>query len=678
MTKLALPRLLRFKSQRRVAFIAHSDSDEKLQTLPPNAFTPLQDDETYEPVLSPHKEYREVTPYSVSLGLLLGAIFTVAASYMPLKVGQGVTSDTPIAAIALGLAALWGRKDVLGENTMMQCIGSTGSMVNSGVLFVLPALFILQLQVTYSQFVWTTIMGGVLGIAYAIILRRYFVEHMHGRYPFPGSLATTEILLSTSQGGHSLKTILVSSTIGGLVDFATNSFGWWNAVFTSRFCTLGQQLADKYKFLFSIDIEAAVLAIGYLTGLRYAVVITAGSLFGWWCLIPLINFFADGQTIPVGANVAKLVKEMAPEEIFRQYVRFIGIGTLAMSGILGVVKMAPFIGIAFKDALCEIVKPRAHCKEVLRTQRDIPLSAVVGMIAVVAVVFAVMIKTGYAHTWVQSVLITAVLLIGSFLFSVVGTTSLAFTSSEPVSGLTLLTLIIGAQAMLGTGLAGDTGIVVVLLMAAVVCSCLFMTGCFVGDLKTAFWLGITPRKMQIWKLINIFLSAFISAGVVMVLAKSFGFSGAGSLAAPQANAVAAVVKPIMSGQAAPWMLYIVGAVLAVLLDMMRLPSLAFGLGLYLPLELTTPLLIGGLISHAAAACSNDDRISKLRHHRGILISSGFIAGGSIMGVFSAGLHVLGYDFAGLPWGHTGDPEFWSLIMYILLCTYYIWHTFRVK
>lgn len=654
----------------------HSDSDEKLHALPNNAFTPLNDAKEYEPVLSPHKEYKEATPYAVSLGVMLGAIFTVAASYMPLKVGQGITSDTPIAAIAIGLAAILGRKDVLGENTLMQCIGSTGSMVNSGILFVLPALFILQLQATYSQFVWTTIMGGVLGIAYAIILRNYFVEHMHGRYPFPGSLATTEILLSASQGGNNLKIILCSSIVGGLADFATNSFGWWNAVLTSRVCALGEQLASKYKFLFSVDIEAAVLAIGYMTGLRYAAIIAAGSMFGWWCLIPLINFFADGQTIPVGANAVKLVKEMSPEEIFRHYVRFIGIGTLAMSGILGVIKMAPFIGIAFKDALGGIFKTRVNNKEVLRTQRDIPLSWVVGMIAVVAIVFAVIIKLGYASTWLQAVLITLVLLIGSFLFSVVGTTSIAFTSSEPVSGLTLLTLIIGAQAMVSTGLAGDTGIVVVLLMATVVCSCLFMTGCFVGDLKTAFWLGITPQKMQIWKLINVLLSAFISAGVVMVLAKSFGFSGAGSLVAPQANAVAAVIEPIMSGQAAPWMLYIVGAILAILLDIMKVPSLAFGLGLYIPLELNIPLFIGGLISHAASTLSNDSLLNKIRHHRGILISSGFIAGGSIMGVLSAGLHVLGYDFAELPWGHTDNPEIWSWIMYIVLCSYYIWYTVR--
>lgn len=662
-------------AKRRLHLIDTSENKEQLH-LPNNAFTPLKDGEEYQPILSPYKEYKEATLYSVSLGLILGAIFTVAASYMPLKVGQGVTTDTPIAAIAIGLAAVLRRKNVLGENTMMQCIGSTGSMVNSGILFVLPALFILQLEVTYSQFVWTTVIGGFLGIAYAIIFRNYFVEHMHGRYPFPGSLATTEILLSGSQGSGSLKTILHSSVIGGIADFATNSFGWWNSVFTSRFCAWGEQLASTHKIMFSVDIEAAVLAIGYMTGLRYAAIIAAGSLFGWWGLIPLINFFADGQTIPVGANLLKLVKDMSPEEIFRNYVRFIGIGVLAMSGIIGVIKMSPFIGIAFKEALIGVFQTRSDEENILRTRRDIPLIWVVGMIACVAIAFAGIIRVGYAETWLQAMLITLVLLAGSFLFSIVGTTSIAFTASEPVSGLTLLTLIIGAQAMLGTGLLGDAGVMVVMLMAAVVCSCLFMTGCFVGDLKAAFWLGITPKKMQIWKLINVLFSAFVSAGVVIVLAKSYGFSGEGSLVAPQANAMAAVIDPIMSGQPAPWALYSVGAVLAICLEMMKVPALAFGLGLYIPLELNMPLLIGGIIAHIVSTRSKDSLVNKMRHHRGILISSGFIAGGSIMGVLSACLRIMGYDFAKLPWGHTSNPEIWSLILYIFLCSYYIWYAVR--
>lgn len=608
----------------------------------------------------------------------MGAVFTVAASYMPLKIGQGVTSDTPIAAIAIGLAAVLGRKNVLGENTMMQCIGSTGSMVNSGILFVMPALIILQIQTSYSQFVWTTLMGGVLGIAYAIILRNYFVEHMHGRYPFPGSLATTQILLSGSQGGGSLKIILHSSIVGGLLDFATNSFGWWNSVFTSRVFGWGDQLASLNKIVFSVDIEASVLAVGYMTGLRYAAIIAAGSAFGWWGLIPLINFFADGQAAAVGTNVIKLIKDMSPEEIFRNYVRFIGIGTLAMSGFLGVVKMSPFIKIAFREAFTGILRPSSCSGQIPRTRRDIPKSLVVGLIALAAIVFAVIMRFGYTDNWLQAVLITVVLLVGSFLFAVVGTTSLAFTATEPVSGLTLLTLIIGAQAMLSAGLFGNAGIMVVMLMSAVVCSCLFMTGCFVGDLKTAFWLGITPRKMQIWKLVGVVFSAFISAGVVIVLAESYGFSGEGALVAPQANAMAAVINPIMSGQAAPWTLYVVGAVIAVCLEMVKVPSLAFGLGLYIPLELNMPLLIGGIIAHIAANGSKDNLINKLRHHRGILISSGFIAGGSLTGVLSAVLRIFDYDFAKFTWGHSSNPEFWSLIVYSLLCMFFIGYIMKIR
>ncbi|SFM18889.1 OPT family oligopeptide transporter [Pelosinus propionicus] len=655
-----------------------SEQEEPLSALSDNAFTPLQEGEEYEPILSPYKEYKEVTVYSAALGILLGAIFTVAATYMPLKIGQGVTSDVPIAAIGIGLAAVLGRKNVLGENTLMQCIGSTGSMVNSGVIFVMPALFILQLQVSYNQLVWTTIMGGVLGIAFAIILRNYFVVHMHGQYPFPGSLSTTEILLSGAKGGDSLRILIYSSIVGGLADFATNSFGWWNSIFTSRFCAFGEQLASKHKVLFAVDIESVVVAMGYMTGLRYAAIIAAGSMFGWWCLIPFLNFFADGQTIAVGTNIVKLIKDMSPEEIFRNYVRFIGIGTLAMAGILGVIKMAPFIGIAFKEALVGIIKTNSHNGEVLRTRRDLPMSWVVGAVAAVGVVFAILIKAGYADTWLQSIAITFVLIIGGFLFSVVGTTSIAFTASEPVSGLTLLTLIIGAQAMVSTGLIGNAGIMVVLLMCSVVCSCLFMTGCFVGDLKAAFWLGITPKKMQIWKLVNVVFSAFIAAGVILVLASSFGFSGPGSLVAPQANAIAAVIDPLMSGQSAPWVLYLVGAVLAICLDMMKVPALAFGLGLYMPLALTIPLLVGGIISYVVSHRSDDALLNKLRQHRGVLVSSGFIAGGSLLGVLSACLRVMGYDFTELPWGHTDNPEIWSLVMYVLLCSYYIWYAAKPK
>jgi putative OPT family oligopeptide transporter len=655
-----------------------SESEAQFHSLPDNAFIPLNEGESYEPLLCPHKEYKEATFYSIGLGLLFGAIFTVASTYMPLKVGQGITSDVPIAAIAIGLASILGRKNTLGENTMMQCVGSTGSMVNSGIIFVLPALFILQMQATYSQFVWTTVLGGILGIAFAIILRNYFVVHMHGRYPFPGSLATTEILVSGAQGGNSLKIMIVSSIIGGLADFATNSFAWWNTLFTSRFCPLGAYFASKYKFLFTMDVEAAVLAMGYMTGLRYAAIIAAGSMFGWWCLIPFLSFFADGQTVPVGVGVTKLIKDMPPEAIFNNYVRYVGIGTLAMSGILGVVKMAPFIGIAFKDALVGVFKARKNTGEVLRTQRDLPMPWIVGAILGVGIAFALIIKFGYTATWGQSSLIALVLLIGAFLFSVVGTTSIAYTSSEPVSGLTILTLLIGAQAMLSTGLAGKAGIVVVLLMGSVVCSCLFMTGCFIGDLKTAFWLGITPAKMQTWKLINIIFSAFITAGVVMILAKGLGFTGPNAMVAPQANAMAAVINPLMSGQTAPWMLYIVGAMLAIFLDIMQVPALAFGLGLYIPLQINLPLLIGGIISYIVNHCSKDKVLNKIRHHRGIIISSGFVAGGSIMGVLSAGLQVLGYDFTKFSWCRTSNPELWSFVMYISLCAFYIWYAIRPK
>ena len=643
------------------------------------AFLPLREGETYEPILKLRQKPKEATGYAVLLGLLFGAVFTVACTYMPLKVGQGVSADTPIAAMAIALAAILKRSDALGENMLMECIGSTGSMVNSGLVFVLPALFILQLQAAFTEMVWTTLLGGLLGIAYAIILRNYFVVHMHGHYPFPGSLATTEVLLSGAKGGGSLRVILLSSLVGGAADFATNSFGWWHAAFTSRFCTFGSYLAEKYKLFFAINVEAAVLAIGYMTGWRYAVIIAGGSLFGWWVLLPFVaSLSADNQAWLLGTAAEKVFQDMTPEAIFRQSVRFIGIGTLAMAGILGVLKMTPFIGLAFKEAILGIWTDKKNTSASVRTQEDVPMAWVVGLIALIALVFALLIHLHYGASWLQALLLTVVLLAGSFLFSVVGTTSIAFTSSEPVSGLTLLTLIIGAQAMISTGLVGEVGILVVLLMAAVVCGCLWMTGCFVGDLKVAFWLGITPKTLQIWKVISTLISAFIAAGVMLLLAKSMGFSGPGSLAAPQANAVAAVIGPLMAGQEAPWMLYVAGAVLAVLLDWLKVPALAFGLGLYIPLELNTPLLAGGGISYLMAHSSRDALLNQWRQRRGLLISSGFIAGGSIMGVCSAGLRVLGYDFSQFSWGSTENPELYSLVMYLGLCGFFIWYSRRGK
>ena len=648
-------------------------------SLPEAAFLPLREGETYEPILKPHQKPREATPYAVILGLLFGAVFTVACTYMPLKVGQGVSADTPIAAMAIALAAVLKRSDALGENMLMECIGSTGSMLNSGLVFVLPALFILQLQATFTEMVWTTLLGGLLGIAYAIILRNYFVVHMHGHYPFPGSLATTEVLLSGAQGGGSLRVILLSSLVGGAADFATNSFGWWNAAFTSRFCTFGSYLAEKYKLFFAINVEAAVLAIGYMTGWRYAVIIAGGSLFGWWVLLPFMaSLSADNQAWLLGTAAEKVFQDMTPEAIFRQSVRFIGIGTLAMAGILGVLKMAPFIGMAFKEAIVGIWEDKKNTSAYVRTQQDVPMAWVVGMIAAIALIFTLLIQLHYGASWLQALLLTLVLLAGSFLFSVVGTTSIAFTSSEPVSGLTLLTLIIGAQAMISTGLIGDAGILAVLLMAAVVSGCLWMTGCFVGDLKVAFWLGITPQTLQIWKVISTLVSAFIAAGVMLLLAKSMGFSGPGSLAAPQANAVAAVIGPLMAGKEAPWLLYLAGAVLAIMLDRLKVPALAFGLGLYVPLELNMPLLAGGGIAYLMAHSSRDALLNQWRQRRGILISSGFIAGGSIMGVCSAGLRVLGYDFSQLSWGSTETPELYSLVMYVFLCGFFIWYSRRGK
>lgn len=646
-------------------------------SLPDAAFVPLREGETYEPILKPQQKPKEATFYAITLGLLFGAVFTVACTYMPLKVGQGISADTPIAAMAIALSGILKRNDALGENTLMECIGSTGSMVNSGLVFVLPALFILQLQATFTEMVWTTLLGGLLGIAYAIILRNYFVVHMHGHYPFPGSLATTEVLLSGAQGGGSLRVILLSSLVGGAADFATNAFGWWNAAFTSRFCTFGSYLAEKYKLFFAINVEAAVLAIGYMTGWRYAVIIAGGSLFGWWVLLPLLaSLSAENQAWILGTAMVKPFQELPPEAIFRQAVRFVGIGTLAMAGILGVLKMAPFIGLTFKEAIVGVWENKKNTSAVLRTQQDVPMSWVVGLIAAIALVFTLIIQQYYGATWLQALLLTLVLLAGSFLFSVVGTTSIAFTSSEPVSGLTLLTLIIGAQAMLSTGFGGEAGILAVLLMAAVVCGCLWMTGCFVGDLKVAFWLGITPKTLQMWKVISTLVSALIAAGVMLLLAKSMGFSGPGSLAAPQANAVAAVIGPLMAGQEAPWMLYLAGAVLAVMLDRLKVPALAFGLGLYVPLELNMPLLAGGSIAYLMAHSSRDTLLNQWRQRRGILISSGFIAGGSIMGVCSAALRVLGYDFSQLSWGSTENQELYSLVMYVFLCGFFIWYSRR--
>lgn len=605
--------------------------------LPDNAFRPLKEGEKYVPVLRPDKNYPEITPYSVSLGLIMAVIFSAAAAYLGLKVGQVFEAAIPIAIIAAGIAGVTKRKDSLGENVLIQSIGASSGLVVAGSIFTLPALYILQakypeITVNFLEVFLSSVLGGLLGLLFFIPFRKYFVSEKHGEFPFPEATATTQVLISGQKGGAQAKPLLIAGLVGGLYDFIVSTFGWWKEVLSTTAIPALQTLADNTKMLFKVNTGAAVLGLGYIIGLRYAFIIFAGSAFIWWIIVPLFGAY--------GADMAS----MPADDIFKNYARYIGIGGIAMSGILGIIKSWGVIKSAAGLAGKAFGGNSEDESKIERTQRDISMKILVFALAAALLVTFVFFYLGVINNLMQTIVAFVVVVVIAFLFTTVAANAIAIVGSNPVSGMTLMTLIIASGIFVAVGLNGARGIMASMVIGGVVCTALSMAGGMVTDLKVGYWLGTTPAKQEVWKGVGTLLSAATVGGVMIILNKTYGFVGDNALVAPQANAMAAVIDPLMMGGETPWILYIVGAILALLLNWLKVPALPFSLGMFIPLQLNAPLLIGGIVSWFVGSRSKNEEVNKERNERGTLLASGFIAGGALMGVVSAALLFFGIKF----------------------------------
>ncbi|MBM4176011.1 MAG: oligopeptide transporter, OPT family [Ignavibacteria bacterium] len=647
--------------------------------LPENAYKELEKGEVYIPIMDPRKNYPEVTPWSVLWGLFMAILFSAAAAYSGLKIGQVMEAAIPIAILAVGLSAATKRKNALGENVIIQSIGASSGVVVAGAIFTIPALYILNLPVDFYQIFLASLFGGFLGILFLIPFRKYFVKDMHGKFPFPEATATTEILVAGEKGGKQAGVLVVSGLIGGLFDFIISSFGWWAEVISTRIFHYGEILADKAKLVFKVNALTMVLGLGYIVGLKFAIIICAGSFLSWFVLIPLFNEIGQGLTSPLGATATKLISEMSAEEIFRNYVRHIGIGGIAMAGIIGILRSSKIIRDAVSLAWNEIFHKKASDQnEIPRTQLDIKMMFNVLLILFVAILIFIFFAGGVVFNLWHSFVGLLIVLIIAFLFTTVAATAIAIVGTNPVSGMTLMTLILSSVILVQIGLSGTSGMVSALIIGGVVCTALSMAGGFITDLKIGYWLGSTPKKQESWKFLGTLISAATVGFVILILNETYGFVGKGSLVAPQANAMAAVIQPLMSNIPAPWMLYLVGAVIALLVTWLKISPLAFALGMYIPLDLNTPLLIGGLIAHWAKTRSKDEKLNNARFSRGTLIASGFIAGGALFGVFSALLRFAGFNWMNVDWAETHGAELLALVMFTLVLLYMMWDTMRAK
>jgi len=609
--------------------------------LPENAFSELGADEEYRPLMHPARQYAEVTPYSVITGLILAVIFSAAAAYLGLKVGQVFEAAIPIAIIAVGLSSSLGKKNPLGQNVIIQSIGACSGVIVAGTIFTLPALYILQgthpeITVNFFEIFLSSLFGGVLGILFFIPFRKYFVKDMHGKYPFPEATATTQVLVSgqgaKKENGGQAKLLVTASLVGGLYDYIVATFGWWSEVVTTTAYSWGQTIADKFKFVFSCNTGAAVLGLGYIVGLKYAFVIFAGSIFVWWFVIPLMGTYGSPE-----------IAAMTPAQIFGDYARMIGIGGIAMAGLIGIVKSRNIIGQAVGLAAREFKGAQTSGKTV-RWQTDISMKHIAYFTGIALIGVLIFFWFGVIHTFWQALIAWIVVTVIAFLFTTVAANAIAIVGSNPVSGMTLMTLIIASAVFVGIGLSGTSGIVASMVLGGVVCTALSMAGGFVTDLKIGYWLGSTPRKQESWKFLGTLVSAATVGGVMLMLNEVYGFTGPDAMAAPQANAMAKVIEPMMMGGATPWMLYIIGAILALILNWLGVPALPFCLGMFIPLSLNTPMLVGGAVSYFVGKSSKDERICNLRRDRGTLLASGLIAGGALFGVFAAITRFAGYEY----------------------------------
>jgi putative OPT family oligopeptide transporter len=653
-------------------------TDSAVTKLPENAYRQLKPGEEYIPVIPENKIVPEITRYSLGWGLFYAVLFSMAAAYLGLKIGQVFEAAIPIAILAAGMSVLLKRKNALQENVIIQSIGSSSGVIVAGAIFTIPGLYILGLKANYLQIFLASLLGGFLGILFLIPFRKYFVKDMHGEFPFPEATATTEVLVAGESGGDQAKVLVSAAIVGGLYDFCVAGFGFWKEVVSTSVFRWGTFLSDKLKLVLKINIGAAVTGLGYIIGLRYSAIIASGSFLAWWVMVPVVAYVAG-------------FGDQTPDAIFLTYVRPIGIGAIAAAGIIGILKSSRIIGGAFKLAGKELFggQKGAAVAENTRTQKDIPMKWVTIIMALTLVVIFFFFLFGINVTLKQAIVGLLIVAIIAFLFTTVAARAIAIVGSNPVSGMTLMTLLLSSFILVKVGLSGEHGMLAALLIGGVVCSALSMAGGFISDLKTGYWLGTTPIKQEGFKFLGTLVSAASVGLVILLLNQTFGFGGDSPLQAPQASAMAAVIKPLMTGAQAPWPLYLAGVFIAIILEIIHVSPLAFALGIYLPIQLNTPLLFGGLIAHFVSKSTKNESLAKARGERGTLIASGFIAGGAIMGVVSALIIFIGQKFFGdswtlaqgigtLHWTESAGGEILGFGMFALLCVYLYWDSLRVK
>ena len=660
------------------------EREEQTVGLPENAGRELKEGEKYHPVMSPDKVYPEVNVRSVGWGIVMAVLFSAAAAYLGLKIGQVFEAAIPIAIIAVGLSSATKRKNALGENVIIQSIGACSGVIVAGAIFTLPAIYILQskgieISVDFYQVFLSSLLGGVLGILFLIPFRKYFVSDMHGKYPFPEATATTQVLISGEKGGDQARPLIIAGLAGGLYDFLVATFGAWAETFTSKVLPFGETLYTKAKLMFSVNVGAAILGLGYIIGLRYAAIICAGSALIWFVVVPVMPLLGDTALHVINPIFEGSVDGMTTEQIFSTFARHIGIGGIAMAGIIGIIRSWSIIRSAVGLAASEMKgKSKASSVAVERTQRDLPMKIIAIGVGIALLVTFVFFFVGVVdfNIWhaVVGILIVAVI---AFLFTTVAANAIAIVGTNPVSGMTLMTLILSSVIMVAVGLKGASGMVAAAIIGGVVCTALSMAGGFITDLKVGYWLGSTPAKQQTWKFLGTLVSAATVGGVMIILNKTYGF-GEGGLVAPQANAMAAVIEPLMGGTGAPWLLYGIGAAIAIVLTLCRVPALAFALGMFIPMSLDVPLLIGGLVAWYVSTRSKDKAVNTARSEKGTLVASGFIAGGALMGVVSAIIKFGGLDLTIPHWNTSAGGQWLSLVAYGALIGFFIWFVLRNK
>jgi len=620
---------------------------QKIEGLPENAFRELQPGEEYRPLVPHDANVPEVTLRSVIIGIIMTVVFSGAIAYITLKTGNGMEAAIPISILAVGLAGLFKKKSTILENMIIIAIGSTSGIVVGGAVFVLPAIFILgyESMTNIFQIFLISFLGSVLGVLFLSPLARYFVKDMHGKLPFPEATATTEILVTGERGGRQALTLVLGALVGGVFDWLLVSMKLWREEFTTALIKLFEPLATKYKAVFMLDGSAALLGMGYVIGLRYASIIVAGSLLSWWVFVPLFAHFGDYLTVAIPAQgTAELIKNMDAEGIFSNYVRFIGIGGIFAAGFISILKFIPIIWQAVKNALFDVFfKHKASAHSVKRTEDEMSMVTVMAFTIIVAICLFFYFRYSVLGSESAPMKLTIVSLIITFviafLFTSVSAWAIAMISVTPISGMTMMTLLVGAVILVKMGLKGPSGIVAALLVGGVVCTALSMAGSLITQFKISYWIGATPKKIQYSNIIGSAIAAIIVAYVIVLLNKTYGFAPSElhktPLPAPQANAMAAVIQGLMGDKGAPWFLYALGAVIAVVMELIGISPLAFALGMYLPMSINTPILVGALIAHLVGKSSKDEKVSKKRYDKGVLISSGFIAGGALVGIINS-------------------------------------------